>query len=181
MTRRLLIAVLVLGLCGASVWAMAGGEPPSKKKGAKSAYTLPKKMKREWPPGEVASAKAYTFNFDTNLGPGLDLYVYRNDSWHKTIRSTHELSEDATKQALDLVHVLGGTTIVPKCPLPRHGVGFCDKDDKPLGSVNMCFECGDIMVWPPYYDDSELEEDRWSISKGDGPLLLKIHEQTMPK
>ncbi|MBK6514332.1 MAG: hypothetical protein IPG04_09490 [Polyangiaceae bacterium] len=71
------------------------------------------------------------------------------------------------KKAVDLVTQTQGGVEVSKCPFPRHAVVLYE-DTMPVASINVCFECGDILLWPPWAPEpdwatltaQQLEEDR---------------------
>jgi hypothetical protein len=44
---------------------------------------------------------------------------------------------------------------VMECFLPRHGVVFWDKDNKPIAWISVCFECGNMKA-NPNVDKEEL-------------------------
>lgn len=121
-------------------------------------FEMPEETAREWPFAEWSYAKAYTFNF-VGYGPGQSLYIFRDGTWNESIRSTHKLSREQAQEAFDLTDRLRGEMWVSKCPFPRHAVVFFNDNDEPVGSVNVCFSCGDILVWPPYYSDDEEPDE----------------------
>jgi hypothetical protein len=51
--------------------------------------------------------------------------------------------------------------LVSKCGFPRHAVVLF-AGDTPVGSVNVCFECGYILVWPD--GDPPLDYEHWSAA-----------------
>ena len=108
-------------------------------------------MRENWPAQDWVSAKAYTFNFQNEGRVKLRVY---DGEWNKTIRQTIPLSKEAAEAALELTHRTAGAVHASKCPLPRHAVVFFNELGDPVASVNVCFSCSDIMVWPNYGSDA---------------------------
>ena len=52
-----------------------------------------------------------------------------------------------------------GELEVSKCPFPRHAVVLY-AGDAPVGTANVCFECGDILVWPDF--EPPIPDDPWT-------------------
>ena len=102
----------------------------------------------QWPYAEWSSAKAYTFNFFPRRS-GVPYRIYsREQGWSTHIRSAHPLQREQAERALKWTIKLRGDFFASKCPFPRHAVVFFNRSGKPVGSVNVCFECGDVLVWP---------------------------------
>lgn len=115
-----------------------------------SAWSADKnKTEKTWPYVKWVSAKAYTYNFFKRRY-GVPYRVYsEKKGWSPYIRSVVPLNSEQAKRALQWTTDLRGDFYASKCPFPRHAVVFFNKAGKPVGSVNVCFECGDILVWPP--------------------------------
>jgi hypothetical protein len=141
--RLFFLAALV-----ASFSAHAGGN-----KGKRAA-----KKPVKWSKLKYASAKAYTFNFEPFgpghkglrafgpiRGPGEDTV-----GMHPKIRNSAPLTAEQASEAFALVRLTEGAARMSKCAFPRHGVVFFDKKGDPIASVNICFECGDILIWPEW-------------------------------
>jgi hypothetical protein len=142
--------------------------------------------RQQWPPTEWTRARAYTYNF-VPYGPGHQLRVWDESGWSDAIVQTFELTQQQAEVAAELTHRTQGDVPASKCAFPRHAVVFFDEQDQPLASVNICFECTDILVWPPYFEDESLSDSRFenAITVGeDGeaiemPLLFTVHEQVL--
>jgi hypothetical protein len=147
---------------------------------------IPPGLNTDWPFQSWSYAKAYTFNFDNNHK--YSKYVWSNTGWSQSIKQTIELSEEQAQLALTLIHRTGGGVILTKCPIvPRHAIVFFDKSDQPIGSMNICFSCEDSVIWPPYYEDTQIgysrydlrlekvDEDRDTAVRGD--FLIDIAQQ----
>ena len=51
-------------------------------------------------------------------------------------------------------HRTAGEVLASKYALPRHAVVYFNAAGEPIASVNICFSCSDIMVWPNYGPDT---------------------------
>ena len=157
-------------------------DPPQRK----PVYELPatvminKDLRQSWPPSAWKTAKAYAFN-QQEFGPGVELYAYKEGVWSTNITQEKELSAQQANDAIELTHRLGGTLKVSKCAFPRHGVVFFDENKQPVASVNVCFQCGDILVWPPYSTATDWDQKRFSQQGSEQmPLIFDAHEQILP-
>lgn len=100
-----------------------------------------------WPFRAWDRAEALTFNH-VAYGPGIPLRVYDADhGWSPKIADRRPISAEQAAKTVDWVIATGGELEVSKCPFPRHAVVLY-AGDTPVGSANICFECGDILVWP---------------------------------
>jgi hypothetical protein len=54
------------------------------------------------------------------------------------------------KTAVDLVKDTKGGVEVSKCAFPRHSIVLFDAENIPVASINVCFQCGDILLWPDW-------------------------------
>ena len=138
------------------------------------------KHRKDWPFSEWTTAKAYAYNM-TNFGPGASLFVYREGEWNPSITEEKTLDSSQAQAALELNHRLGGKVSVSKCAFPRHAIVFFDAQEQPVGSINVCFECGDILVWPDYYGEEDDTSFRYAMSEvSEMPTIFDHHEQTLP-
>lgn len=156
--------------------------PPQRK----PVYVLPntlmikKELRQPWPPSSWKSAKAYAFN-QQEFGPGVELFAYKDGTWSTNITQEKELTPEQANDALELTHRLGGTLKVSKCAFPRHAVVFFDAQDQPIASVNVCFQCGDVLVWPPYNTAEDWNQQRFAQQGSEQmPLIFEAHEQVLP-
>lgn len=137
--------------------------------------TLPESFRQEWPPSQWTSAKAYTLNFSKNDRRG-PRYVWSDQGWADTISDSSDLTTEQAKIALELIHRTGGGLIATKCPMvTRHAIVFFDANNQPVGSMNICFSCGDTATWPTYYNTLEDKHSRMSfLMSGDIDLPSDI-------
>ena len=139
--------------------------------------------RQAWPPTKWTHGRAYTYNF-TRTGPGHQLRIFDEKGWSDGIVQTLELSHEQAAAALELTHRTQGDVRASKCAFPRHAVVLFDQEDQPVASMNICFECTDILVWPPYFEDKTLGDSRYALHttmvEGEDaiemPLLLAVHE-----
>ena len=141
---------------------------------------MAKNLRTQWPYTEWTSAKAYAFNHK-KFGPKAELFVYRDGIWNESIVYETALSPLQIEKSLELNHRLGGTLIVSKCAFPRHAVVLFNEQEQPVASINVCFSCGDILIWPKYHTDPSWEDARYSAQTEDGvPLIYSAHEEILP-
>ena len=146
-------------------------------------------MRREWPPQEWSHARAYSYNF-VPYGPGQQLRVWDEGGWSTSIQTQVNLTQDQADAALELTHRTLGDVNASKCAFPRHAVVFFNDSDQPIASVNVCFECTDIMLWPAYNPDPRSAMIKYRelsttvLDNGEEieqPLLFTVHEEVMGK
>jgi hypothetical protein len=121
-----------------------------------------------WPYVAWDHAEAISFN-DFDPRRGVPLRVVDDKGWSPHIAARKPLTAAQTRRALELFAVTEGQLEVSKCPFPRHAVVLFDHDEA-VGSINVCFSCGDILSWPET-PPSTLDTD----------TLLTRHEATMPQ
>jgi len=131
---------------------------------------------KAWPFHAWDRAEAYTFNL-RRPGPGAKLRVYNEkQGWTESPTKGPTLTAKQAKKALGLIAKTQGQMIVSKCPFPRHGIVFF-QGETPVASVSVCFECGDIMVWPAYSQDPSWQERK---SRRFGKLM-KSYKRVFPQ
>lgn len=119
--------------------ASAGHEAPAK----------PPQKIATWPFTAWDRAEAIAFNH-VAYGPGIALRAYDEaHGWSPKIALRRPISGQQGARAAEWVIATRGEIEVSKCAFPRHAVVFY-AGDTPVGSVNVCFECGDILVWPEF-------------------------------
>lgn len=103
---------------------------------------------KTWPFVVWDRAEAFSFNH-VAYGPGVQLRVYDGQAWSPKIVARRPVSAEQGERAVQWVVATRGEIEVSKCPFPRHAVVLY-AGETPVGSVNVCFECGDILVWPEF-------------------------------
>ena len=69
-----------------------------------------------------------------------------------------------------------GEMDVSECPYPRHAVVLL-AGEIPVGSINVCFACGDILIWPPF-----KREASWARKKEKMyDKLMRVYEDVFPQ
>jgi hypothetical protein len=121
---------------------------------------------KTWPFHAWDRAEAFTFN-RFPMGPGAPFRIYDDNGWSKHVADKKPLDAALSKQAVDLVLAGKSELEMTKCPFPRHAVVLYDHD-VPVASINVCFECGDILLWP-----------RWTPPES--AKLEKLFAQVFPK
>jgi hypothetical protein len=130
---------------------------------------------KKWPFVEWDSAQAFTFNLRPP-GPGAKLHVYRRpQGWTDKPVPGKVLTRAQSKKALQLLAKTQGAMNVSKCPFPRHGIVFFE-EKVPVGAISVCFECGDIMIWPAYSVDPEWEDKKYKRYR----KLMRAYDRVFP-
>ncbi len=147
---------------------------------------LPQEGRRPWPKQAWSYAKAYSYNF-VPFGPGQNAYLYREGKWNEKIEKSIDINKEQADYALSLVHHTAGSIESSGCVFPRHGIVYFNQADEPVASINYCFSCEGVLVWPPYFDSPKEEADKYALSvsrDGDDsepqPLVVEIYEQLRP-
>jgi len=77
---------------------------------------------------------------------------------------------------MSLLRKTQGEMLVSKCAFPRHGIVFF-QGEAPVGAISVCFECGDILIWPAYSQDPDWRQKK---TRRYGKLM-KVYERVFPK
>jgi hypothetical protein len=142
---------------------------------------------KTWPFHAWDRAEAFTFN-RFQMRPGAPFRIYDDNGWSKHIADRKPLDAAQAKQAVDLVLAGKSELEMTKCPFPRHAVVLYDHD-VPVASVNVCFECGDILLWPRW-GKTEVDWDTLTDAQkkkafadleADGARKQKLFGQVFPK
>lgn len=123
--------------------------------------TKPEPVKREgkaWPFHKWDRAEAVVLNWQP-YGKGTVLRAYDDRGWTPKLAYRTSLDAAAAKRAVDLVLEAKGELEVSKCAVPRHAVVLFD-GDTPIASINVCFTCHDILLWPAPRDPAPPDPDR---------------------
>jgi hypothetical protein len=111
------------------------------------APTTPAQKTSRWPFLAWDRAEAIAYNH-VPYGPGVPLRVYDADhGWSPKIVERRPITAEQGARVVEWVIATGGELEVSKCAFPRHAVVLY-AGETPVGTANVCFECGDILVWP---------------------------------
>jgi hypothetical protein len=95
-------------------------------------------------------AKIYYFNLG-EIKSRPDDYIYsKEDGFAKSIEGEGKVSSKALTaniEKLFLYHKNGLLNGLSGCYIPRHGIIYFDKNDQPVASLSICFECEAIRMW----------------------------------
>lgn len=117
---------------------------------------------RTWPFHQWDRAEAIIFNHVTP-GPDVPLYAYTDDAgWNPNLLEKKAIEAAQAERAVGWVIETRGAVEVSKCPFPRHAVVLY-WGDTPVASINVCFECGDLLVWPEFEPGPDWDNyDNWT-------------------
>ncbi|MBX3205013.1 MAG: hypothetical protein KF764_08080 [Labilithrix sp.] len=128
-----------------------GATPPAPDAAAPVAAPAPPPVERSgkvWPFHAWDRAEAVTFN-QFGIREDVQLNAYDEHGWSPHLVDRKALDAAHAKKAVDLVTQTEGEVTVSKCPFPRHAVVLYD-GEVPVASINVCFSCGDIVLWPSW-------------------------------
>lgn len=146
----------------------------------------PQKVARSgktWPFHAWNRAEAVTYN-QFPMRPGVQLLAYDDiHGWSSHLVDRKALDDTKARRAVELVTATNGDVEVSKCPFPRHAVVLYE-DAVPVATINVCFSCGDIILWPPWetppnWDKLTDKEMKERMARHD--KQLKLYEKTFPK
>ena len=131
---------------------------------------------KAWPFHAWDSARAFAFNLN-QAGPGSALVVYSEKTgWSPTIAFEKPVPEALAKKAVTRIGKTKGEMRVSKCPYPRHAIVLFS-GDVPVASINVCFECGDILIWPPYGRASNWQAKKDKMYR----KLMPVYDRVFPE
>jgi hypothetical protein len=139
---------------------------------------------KTWPFHAWDHAEALTFN-QFEMQPGAQLYAYDEHGWSKHIVDRKPLDAARAKKAASLVAQTKGGVDVSKCPFPRHAVILYDHEI-PVASINVCFSCGDILIWPswetgPEPDWEHMTDKQWKSLELKNAAQMRLYKSVFPK
>jgi hypothetical protein len=138
---------------------------------------------KTWPFHAWNRAEAVTFN-QFAMRPGVPLVAYddvKGFSPHLVDRKP--IDQAQAKKAVDLVTQTNGDVSVSKCPFPRHAVVLYE-DALPVATINVCFSCGDIILWPrwePEPDWSNLSDRQTKELVAKRQKQMALYNKVFPK
>ena len=103
-----------------------------------------------FPDEDFEYAKIYYFNLE-EIKTMPDFYIYTAaDGWAKSMVDIEKTSSKALTSNIEKLFLYGADGLLnglSKCFIPRHGIVYFDKNDKPVASLSICFECEAIRMW----------------------------------
>lgn len=159
--------------------------PPGSAAPDASAPAAPPPVERtgkEWPFHAWDRAEAVTFNRFA-MRPGVPLRAYDEGGWSPHVVDRKAVTTAQAKKAVELLARTEGDVTVSKCPFPRHAVVLFD-GDVPVASVNVCFSCGDILLWPrwsPEPDWERLTKKERAAIESRREKQLALYDRTFPQ
>lgn len=127
---------------------------------------------KTWPFHSWTRAEAVTFN-QFPMRPRVPLVAYGPQGWSPHVVDKKAIPEASAKKAIQIASGTHGEIEVSKCPFPRHAVVYFD-GDVPVASINVCFSCGDILLWPSWEAEQPPGEERTEKQReADHALRLK--------
>lgn len=145
----------------------------------------PAPVKREgkaWPFHRWTRAEAVTFN-QFAMRQGVSMVAYDEGGWSQHVVDRKPIDDSAARKALELTKATEGDVAVSKCPFPRHAVVLYD-DTVPIASINVCFQCGDIVLWPPWKpepDYSKFTPKQFNELEAAHKKQLGLYDKVFPK
>ncbi|MEM6995542.1 MAG: hypothetical protein AAF721_33840 [Myxococcota bacterium] len=131
---------------------------------------------KQWPFFAWDHAEAFIFNLQ-EFQPGMKIRVYsESEGWNELIDRTLPLSNELASKAIEMLEPTHGQLEVSKCPVPRHAVVLFS-GEVPVGTINICFQCGDIMIWPPYKPGPSWQKKKRAMYD----KLMKAYDRSFPK
>ncbi len=136
-----------------------------------------------WPFHRWSRAEAVRFN-EFPLRPAVPLYACSDRGLSPHIVERIPISLALAQRAVELLQRTRGAVEVSKCPFPRHAVILYD-GDVPVASINVCFSCGDILVWPKWDAVPEPDWDHMTNAaraayEAAQKAAMSAYEQTFP-
>ena len=100
-------------------------------------------------------AKMYVFNLLESKGRP-DSKIWDGNSYAQTKSGQGKTLDEKSEKILTGITVQDMSSLylgLSKCFTPRHGIVYFDKDDEPVASISICFECEKISLFPNPYAD----------------------------
>ena len=128
----------------------------------------------EWLPRKIHEVRAYVYDFTMEER---NLSLLKNGKLHKGIINDGgaKLSDEQVERLQDALRSKQERIPGALCYLPHHGFVFFDADGKPMGHIELCFQCGNVDSSPKGPPDNEWNWEE--ISKILGELKIPILEE----
>lgn len=134
-----------------------------------------------WPFHAWDRAEAVTFN-QFAIRPSTQLEAYSADGWSPSLVDRKPISHAQATKAVGLVARTEGGVEVSKCPFPRHAVVLYE-GQTPVASINVCFACGDILLWPswePAPDWDAMSDRQIKAAMMRSEQQMKLYDRVFP-
>lgn len=135
---------------------------------------------RAWPFHKWDRAEAVTFNRFA-ARPRVPIVAVDDGGVNPTIADRKPLTPEQGRAAIALAKATDGGIMVSQCAFPRHAV-ILYEGDLPVASLNVCFECGDIVLWP---DWRPLPKDptpaQWKQIEAHIQHQIKLYDAAFPR
>jgi hypothetical protein len=138
----------------------------------------------KWPYHSWTRAEAVAFNqipYDFDFA--FTEYAYDDSGWNSRIVKRVPVTLTQAQQSERRVFATLGDVAVSKCAIPRHAVVLFD-GDTPIASINVCFECGDIMLWPhwgPEPDYAHFTDKQWAEFQRAQKYQMGLYKRVFPQ
>lgn len=162
--------------------AATPAEPPAQTPAATAKAAVARRGK-VWPFHPWNRAESVRFN-EFPMRPKIPLYAYDGNGLSPHIVEKIPISVPLAGWAVALLLRTRGAVAVSKCPFPRHAVILYD-GEVAVASINVCFSCGDILVWPrwdavPEPDWDHMTPQRQRAYDAAAKTAMAAYEQTFP-
>ena len=117
------------------------------------------------------------------MRPGVQLLAYDDHGWTEHAGQRTPLDSRNAQRSVELLKETDGDVAVSKCSFPRHAVVLYE-GDVPVASINVCFECGDIVLWPAWKPEPEwnkLTDKQRKALDAARAQQMKRYEEVFPK
>ncbi|BCX49075.1 conserved hypothetical protein [Haloferula helveola] len=124
-----------------------------------------------WLPREIGEVRAYVYDYTQEEG---NIALLKNGKLHPGIINVGgaKLSDDQVERLKAALRSSRERQPGALCYMPHHGFVFFDKAGKPMGHIELCFQCGNVDSSPKGLPDREWD---WkAIRKLLGELKVPI-------
>ncbi len=106
-------------------------------------------------PKNIHEVRAYVYDYTQEQD---NIMLLKDGKLHKGVINTKgaNLNEEQIKRLLNALDSKADKRISARCYMPHHGFVFYDKQDKAIGHIELCFQCGNADSSP-----RKLMKKRW--------------------
>jgi hypothetical protein len=138
----------------------------------------------KWPYHSWTRAEAVVFNqIPYDITSYFTEYAYDDSGWNSLVVKRVPVTLMQAQQSERRVFATLGDVAVSKCAIPRHALVLFD-GDTPIASINVCFECGDIMLWPhwgPEPDYAQFTDKQWAEFQRAQKYQMGLYKRVFPQ